>query len=215
VRVDGCDVRILGTIAGFVPDGDRVRRAYEAERPDAVALGVPPEDLEGLDALAADPTTPVPDIDPQSERLFGLLARFGATRVPSPDLEAAHGQARGDGVPIVPLDMDDETHSGLYIRLVGFRHAVRSGRILRKIMEADFSRPEDPYGLAVAWDAYQNQLKPLQALEAAREEHMAKRLREALDGRNRVLALVPAARFEGVLAALEREARGSSDPTPS
>lgn len=200
-QVDGCRLHLVGTIAGFVPDGDAVRAALTAEDADVVALGIPPEDLEGLHALQEDPDIELPGPDPQSERLFEHLGRFGGTRVPSPDLQAAFDWARANDVPLEALDLDDEAHSHLYIRTVGFRHAVRSGFILKKILKEEFPQ-DDPHDLARAWDAYQNRLKPLKAVEAAREAHMAKRLRAVCVGHQRVLAVLPVARFDGVLERL-------------
>lgn len=210
LRVAGADVHLLGTIAGFVPDGERVRGAFAADRPEGVALGVPPEDVEGLRHLADEPSVEIPELDPQTQRLFEHLARFGATRVPSPDLEAAFALARDAGVPVEALDMDDETHSHVYIRKVGFFQAVRSGRVLRRILVADFARHDDPYALATAWDAYQNQQAALQQVEAAREEHMARRLREVAAGKARLLAVLPVARLAGVVRRLEADPTGAA-----
>lgn len=59
LRIGSCDVLLLGTIAGFVPDAARVQAAFDAHKPDHVALGIPAEDLEPLRVLAAhaDPAT--------------------------------------------------------------------------------------------------------------------------------------------------------------
>ncbi len=62
-RRDTAHGSILGTIPGFVPDGEAVTAALDALRPNVVALGVPPEDLAGLQALAEadDPGSLMPD----------------------------------------------------------------------------------------------------------------------------------------------------------
>src|SRR5688572_5872617 len=52
LRIGGCDVLLLGTVAGLVPDAARVRQAFDAFMPEVIALGVPPEDLEALRLLA-------------------------------------------------------------------------------------------------------------------------------------------------------------------
>lgn len=206
-EVAGRPVLLLGTIAGFVPDADRVRAAFEESAPTVLALGVPPEDLEGLRTLAADPGVELPELDPASRRLFEWLEPFGATRVPSPDLEAAFSEAAARGVPAEALDLDDEEHAEVYIRANRFRHVVQSGRLHRKLLKHDFGGHGDAYGLAVAWDAFQNQLPSLRAVEEARERHMADRLREVAAGAGGpVLAVVPVARLAGVEAALRSRA---------
>ncbi|MGB0652747.1 MAG: hypothetical protein ACPGQL_06055 [Thermoplasmatota archaeon] len=204
-RIGSCDLLLLGTIAGFEPDADRVKEAFEGHDPEAVALGVPPEDLEGLETLAApdaDLKELLPEPAREDERLFSLLERWGPSRIPSPDLEVAYAAATGAEVPLVALDMDDNTHSTLYIKTVGFRTVVRSGRINKKLLKQEFTEATDAWDLVRRWDAFQNKLKQLATVEAAREAHMAQRLVEEAKERSRLLAIVPAARFDGVVAAL-------------
>jgi predicted dehydrogenase len=45
----------------------------------------------------------------------------------------------------------------------------------------------------------------VRALDAAREQHMARRLAEACRGRARVLAVLPSTRLHGVVAQLKRQ----------
>ncbi len=214
VRVGSCSILLVGTIPGFVPDGDRVQSAYDKHQPDAVALGIPPEDVDGLAALATNPSLAeeFPEPSPQDERFFSLLEPWGQTRVPSPDLDAAYARATSDGAPVSALDLDDEAHSSLYIKTVNFRTVIRSGRLLKKLLKATFDAA-DAYDLAVQWDRFQNRLKPLMAVEAAREEHMANGLRALAKDHARVLAVVHVARLEGVVDALSKPAdHASSEP---
>jgi hypothetical protein len=209
MTVAGTEMTLVGTIAGYVPDAERVAAALRGG-PDLIALGIPPEDLEGLRVLREEKPE-LPELDPQTERLFELLKPWGECRVPSPDLEEAYQAAMAANTPLAALDLDDEAHSELYIRTVGFRQAVRSGKLLRKALKADFSKHKDPYELAVAWEAFQTNLKPLRAVEAAREDHMARRLIEVSLGKRRVVAILPIARLAGVTARLEARS-GKASP---
>ncbi len=83
---------VLGTIPGFLPDGDAVTKALDELRPDVVALGVPPEDLAGLQALAEaeDPASLMPDpVDvpdlPGGAGAPGLEAILGAGSSDAPE----------------------------------------------------------------------------------------------------------------------------------
>ncbi len=204
LRIGSCDVLAVATIAGFEADAERVKAAFEVHDPDVVALGVPPEDLEGLTELAEadDPKELLPELSIAEERLFELLSRWGPSRVPSPDLEEAHRLATKVSVPLEALDMDDHTHSSVYIKQVGFRTVLRSGRLQKKVLLEPFGDAADPYDLVRRWDAFQNNLKQLRKVEQMREEHMAARLREVAGEGARLLAVLPVARFDGVLAAL-------------
>jgi pheromone shutdown protein TraB len=62
----------------------------------------------------------------------------------------------------------------------------------------------DAYEVAAAWDAIVNAPRALARVEAERERHMAGRVREEAASRARLLAVLPAARFPGVMAHLAK-----------
>lgn len=250
IRLGHCDLLVVGTIAGFVPDAERVDAAFTRHNPDRVALGVPQEDLAALAMLAAAPDpkamiganqemprlkkrrftdpgigaagldslprpkqgelpsaegtdeAPISGLDAASARFLELLARFGPTRLPSPDLEVAHRRARAAGVSLVAIDLDDATHADAFTERMKVRHIIRSNRRERAMMDQPFSEAQDAYALAMQWDAEQTRVKPLAEIERLRERHMAMRLRELAGSSARLLAIVPAARLPGILALL-------------
>jgi hypothetical protein len=203
VRIGACDVLLLGTIAGFAPDAERVRAAFASHAPDAVGLGVPAEDLPTLRLLAEHPerAAELPELDDAEAHFQGLLARFGPTRVPSPDLEAAHHAATAAGVPVAALDLDDVTHSVSYTKGMKVRHLIRASSRRKKALKSTFPQAADAYALATLWDAALC-VGPMRALEREREAHMAARVRELAAGSTSLLAIVPVARLAGVVQAL-------------
>jgi len=203
-RVGGCGLLLLGTVAGFVPEADRVRAAFATHRPELLALGVPPEDLPTLRLLAEHPerAQDLPALDEAEARRQELLRRFGATRVPSPDLEAAFAQAQEAGVPVEALDLDDVAHSAAYTHGMKVRHLVRASSRRKKALKADFAGARSAHELAVAWDEALA-VDPMRELERLRERHMAQRLGELAAGRQSLLAIVPVQRLAGVLASLD------------
>ncbi len=62
LTVAGRQVHLVGSIPGFVPDGEAVAALLDRVRPDQVALGIPPEDLPALKVLAEsdDPSSLIP-----------------------------------------------------------------------------------------------------------------------------------------------------------
>lgn len=167
-----------------------------------MALGVPPEDLIGLDALAKTPDKvgELQELDEAEVRFQHWLEDFGAVRVPSPDMETAHRLA-ADLVPLHALDLDDLAHSHAYTTRMKVRHLVRSASRRRKVLAADFGACPDAYSLAVAWDEGLA-VKPLRAMDAEREAHMAAGLVALARPGERILAVVPVTRLAGILAAL-------------
>jgi hypothetical protein len=251
LRIGGCDVLLLGTIAGFVPDGARVGAAFATFSPDRVALGIPAEDLEALRVLAAAPepqsligapeaprhqtkrrmsnpglgtpgvetllrpsgaritTTdaaagdpPFAGLDSTTVRFLELLKAFGATAIPSPDLQTAWRIANERNVPIVAIDLDDVAHAAHYTGNVGLFGLMGRSRAERRAAEADFAKAADAYELAARWDANYSKVRSLRRVEEAREQCMAARTHEEAGRCSRLLAIVPAARHAGVLSRL-------------
>lgn len=205
LHIGACDVLALGTVPGYAPDGERVEQAFHAFLPDCVALGVPEEDVVTLGKLATmDPKPELPPPDEATERLLELLAAFGPTAIPSPDLERATSLAAAQEVPVEALDLGDAEHALLYTRHVKFRHVVQSNSIKKRLLRDGVSGP-DAYALSDAWDAAWTRPKGLRRVEEAREEHMARRLAEIAASRRRVLAVVPASRLAGLLRRLKAD----------
>lgn len=193
-------MRILGTIPGFVPDGQRVTDAIAEHTPEAIALGVPESDLESMEALIADPTL-ADGLEPDELDLHFLeqIAQWGATQfIPSPDLHAAHEAS----LPLHGIDLSDEEHTQLFTDSVKVRHLVRRGAVRKRLAKTSADDAVDPYDLARQWDQQLCTVAPLAALEEARASHMADAVR-ALSGEwKRLLVVVHAARFDGVFTRL-------------
>lgn len=205
VHIQTTRVRLLGTIPGFEPHGAAVTEALDSVRPAVVALGVPPEDVEGLRQLAAEPETELPEPDDAPGRLLALLERFSTTRVPSPDLEAAFLWADGHDARLEALDLDDEAHAESYIRHNRFFDVIRGNRLQRRLLAEPFEEAKDEDELVLMFDALQNSLPSLRRVEEEREAHMAERLAEVAGGaEGEVVALVPLARLAGVVARLDQ-----------
>lgn len=204
IRIGACEVHLLGTIAGFVPEATRVQAAF-AVGPEAVALGVPQEDLPALEALWKDPALQQELVEPDvaNEHLLKLLGRFGATRIPSPDLEAAYSLAKEANIPVEALDLDDTEHATTYVERVKVRHLWWAPRREKRLLKENFEECGDAYALAIAWDREVNASKPIRELETLRENRMAARIRELAGKHGRLLAIVPAPRFAGIASRLQ------------
>lgn len=202
LKIGGCDLLIVGTITGFVPDSDRVRAAFASHDPQAVALGIPKEDLAALSVLAHSTPEDMSQPDAIQDRFLALLSRFGETRIPSPDLQEAHAAAAARGAPLEAIDMDDETHAAVYVQKVKVRHLWMAPRREKRLVANAFEEAKDAYDFAIQWDLQSNAPRPLREVEGLREETMARRLREVCANRHRVLAIVPVARMAGLLQRL-------------
>lgn len=200
VSIGKCTVMVLGTVPGYGPDGERITEAAASFGPDAIALGVPEEDLVSLDALVADPTL-ADGMEPDGLDLYflQLVAEWGQTQIlPSPDLHAAHAT----GIPLHGIDLDDDAHTQLFTDTVKVRHLVQRTGIRRRLGKSVTEDYTDPYHLACQWDEALQSIKPLAGLERAREDEMVRQIRDLAANNQRILAVVHAARFDGVVERL-------------
>lgn len=148
LRIGGTSVHLIGSIPGFVPDAARVQAALTAEGPSCLALGVPPEDLAGLAALAAGATIAKP-----SPKLSN--AATPATGAPGP--EAILGAGEGT-IAYAKSDSDFEALDPTQQRFLDLLGAWGETRI-----------PSPDLDVAHHW-ATENHV-PLEALDLDDEAH--------------------------------------------
>lgn len=98
LQLADCDVHLIGSIPGFVPDGARVQAALDEGSIQCVALGIPPEDLAGLKALHDGATIAKPTPTPTGAAAIAAGA---------PGLEGIHDIGKGH-VPTAKADADFE-----------------------------------------------------------------------------------------------------------
>ncbi len=194
VDVKGCRLHLMAVVRGLASEAGDVRAAVEAVAPEAIALSVSREEIEGL---RTHDGSDVPPENADEEVYVRGLSRFGEVRKPPPCFVAALAAAKDRGVPVHPLDMDAEQYTAAYVAAVGtldvLRSNARQGR-LRK-WEPLARTPEE---FVREWDALVNGSPGYRRLQDEREAFIARRLRQ-LAGRYRtLLALVEVERAGGV-----------------
>jgi hypothetical protein len=200
VAPSGAHVVVAGSVFGLESEAEAVGRVLDTGVFEGVLLGISKEALESL-------AEPAPEVDeeelgPVTREYLKQLARFGATKVPAPDLYSAYSHAIKNGWRVEAIDLDDAAHTEAYVKHVGVLENIRKEkRQLRAAKEAAEVTGLDEF--VTAWDRIFFATKGLRAVEQERERAMAHGIRTAVaQGRGRWLALVPRERLDGVLAAL-------------
>ncbi|MGQ0534830.1 MAG: hypothetical protein ACT4PT_02025 [Methanobacteriota archaeon] len=197
VNIGASRIHLLGTVNGLVSEGRRFLATYEEVRPDALAVGLSPDDVEGLRELVQ--LRELPEYEPtEMDEAYGAgLSRFGPVHFPAAEyLECARISAE-HGIPLLPLDLGEAEYVDVFTKEVSMFQLWRYGRKLRKLA----TRP--PSGasaeeFALRFDAEVRKLGGLDRLERAREARMADRLKAAARDHARILAVVEIARIRGV-----------------
>ena len=192
-------VRVLGTIHGLNREGQRVRAAFEEFRPTCLAVGIPAEDFEILGTCKEREL----DFETSEDQdyFFDCLATFGEVRVPPPDLIAAFVLSQEHGVPLEPLDMDDDVYAQLFTESVSLLGLLRGSRKSRRARKRGFAA-DSPETFVMEWDNHVNSTKQFREVERKRECHMADRLFELTQRYHRILAVIPYPRYDGVVSRL-------------
>ncbi len=198
VDLGGVEVVVLPVIRGLASERMRVRAAIEEVRPAAVGLSISPEELSMLRAHpSGDPEPP----GAEEEAYAAGLSEFGEVEEPLRGFGEGIDVAGHGGIPVHPLDMDEEALSSAYLAAVSGWEFILSGARASK-MRRWRARADSAEAFVLAWDAQTNQSKGLRDLQRQRERHMAHRIRELARDRGPVLALVELERAKGVVERL-------------
>jgi len=201
LKVDGCTVHILSVIKGLKSETEKVRRAFEETKPDVVAISLSREELEGLTNMPEDYE---PELSRYEEIYAEGLGRFGEVAAPPPCYVATLELAQHEGIPLIPVDMDEKSYTDLYCAVVPgtalFRHSTRTWLLKRRSF-SDYSAEK----FVLAWDKAVNNMEGFRLIERKRAQTMAKGIKEACQKSQRVLAVIELERASDVLGILRKE----------
>jgi hypothetical protein len=202
LKVDGCTIHILSVIKGLKSETEKVRKAFEETKPDVVAISLSREEVEGLKNIPDDYE---PELSRYEEIYAEGLGRFGEVAAPPPCYVATLELARHEGIPLIPVDMDEQSYTDLYCAVVPgtalFRHSTRTWLLKRRTFSDD-----SPEAFVLAWDKAVNNMEGFRIIENKRAEAMAKGIKKACAGSNGLLAVIELERAADVLDILRREA---------
>lgn len=191
-------LHLLPVVRGLASEAAVVRQAFHASQPDAVALSISPEEMEGL---RVQPDVDMPPANVEEEVYIRELSRFGEVRKPPPCFVEALRLAQASGRPLVALDMGDAEYTEAYTRNVGTLELILHSRGARRLRASTFPA-RSPEELVLLLDEVFNDSRGFRALERVREGYMALRLRNLAATYARPLAVVEVERARGIRRAL-------------
>ena len=201
IRCNHCSIHILPVIKGLVSEAQRVKDAFDTVHPDTVAISLSKEELDGLRKMPDDYE---PELSRYEEIYVNGLSKFGVVSAPPPCYVAAIELADHEGVPLVPVDLDEEAYTELYCAAVPgttlFRHSTRTWLLKRKNFKAD--TPEE---FVKAWDKKVNRLEGFETIETKRAESIAQGIVKASANSKSLLAVVEIERADEVGRLIDAE----------
>ncbi|MCD6512796.1 MAG: hypothetical protein J7K61_04265 [Thermoplasmata archaeon] len=196
IKVKKCTIYILPVIHGLREEERKVEKAFEDVKPDCIAIGISPEDIEGLkedsDGMAQ-----------QYEYYLAHLSRYGKIAVPPPDIKRAYELAIENKIELHTIDVDDDEYATLLVKNVSIIALIRHSRKMKKLNKIEI-KADNAEEFVMKWDKYMNSIKGFRKIEEAREKAMAENLVKIADKCKKILAIIPLERSNGVITHLER-----------
>ncbi|MCJ7488835.1 MAG: hypothetical protein MUO87_01630 [Thermoplasmata archaeon] len=179
-------VHILPVIRGLTSEISTVREAFASVTPEAVAVSLSKEEVDGLRNLPADFE---PELSRYDEIYIQGLARFGEVAAPPPCYVAAVEIADSEKLPVLPIDIDEASYTELYCASVSgttlFRNSTRTWHLRKRAFHAD--TPEE---YVVKVDKAFNNMRGFRDIERQRAEWMARETIKAAKSYKRVLSVI-------------------------
>jgi pheromone shutdown protein TraB len=196
-------IHLLPVIRGLVSEIDEVQRAFSEVKPDAIAVSLSKEEVDGIRNLPEDYE---PELSRYDEIYILGLSRYGEVAAPPPCYVAAIETADSEGIPVIPIDIDEASYTELYCASVSgtalFRNSTRTWYLRRKLFAAD--TPEE-YVLRV--DRAFNNMSGFRRIEEERSSWMSKELLRASGRARCLLAVVEYERAPAVSRLMEDDLR--------
>jgi hypothetical protein len=193
------NVFVAGAVRGLLCEGDRIADIISKLEPDAVGLAVSREGLAAMEGLAITDKEMSRPTNTEERIYIRGLSSFGEVVKPPPCFSAA----LKSGIPVTPLDMDDEHYTAAYCRYVSTLDIMRQGRDQKSMLRHRF-RAASPREFVLEWDRVVNRLRGYRALEASREMWLAKGACRMAEKYPKTLVVVEYERLHGVLKYLDK-----------
>lgn len=206
----GSTVLLIGVVRGLAEDSAELLRLLRSESWDVVGVGCAPERWGELEAGSQAPTEDE-ETDPLTDRYLRHLARWGIPEDPERWLERLKAACEAQRLACEPLDLPVDRYADRAAALIGGWALARQALRLRRMRRGRISAPT-PEEFVSRWERATSPGPGFRALEAEQESFFAAgilRLVEMSPPR-RILAIVEAERYAGVLARLESQGSGTA-----
>ncbi|QRF75942.1 hypothetical protein Thermo_01451 [Thermoplasmatales archaeon] len=168
---------LFGGIKGLVKDGEVLAEDLRKLKPDVIIITLSDEHILGLRDFLLHPY----EIELSDyEIIYGVrLSMYGEVMTPPPVYIEAVKYSDSFGIPIVPVDMNEESYGELYTKSMKtldlVRHSIRKKRLLKK----DY-KDKNVEQFVRNWERTVNKIKGLRIIDEERLAYIEDKIRSAL-----------------------------------
>jgi hypothetical protein len=202
LSVGRCRVDILPVVNGLVSEADKVREAYGRYEAYAASLGI-----EEIVAIKHREEIEVAQELGEIDMVYVYhLSNFGEVESPAPAFCELIDLCSKDSAEVIPLDMNNEEFTEMYVKTVTALEFVKEHRLAKKGMKRSFDMTS-PEAFAISWDNYLNGVRGYGRVSRKREEHIASQIIDTAVYRETLLAVVEAERVYNVVEHIKADNR--------
>ena len=202
LEIGRCRVDILPVVKGLVSEAEKVREAYGKYEAYAAALGI--EEI-----IAIKHREEIEDIQELSEidMVYAHhLSEFGEIESPAPAFCELIDLCSKDSADVIPLDMNNDMFTEMYINTVSTLEFVKEHRLAKKGMKRRFDMTS-PESFSISWDNYLNNVKGYEKVSKKREEFIASQIVDIARYRRSLLAVVEVERVNSIVEHIKKDER--------
>lgn len=197
--IHGSSVVLLGIINGLTREIEIVKQSMDRHRPQALGVCVPAEHIESIRKWNRDETG-TPDYTEFDALYLREMSKYGEIKLPSPSISYAIAVSDASGLPLYPLDINDDEYSELYMKHVSPVSLFISSLLKRSSRKKQIGGTVEEAVCAI--DRLEMRPRSLATVEKEREKHIAASIRERSRDHSPFLAVIGYERVLGVLETL-------------
>ena len=200
IKLGNTKIRILSTVKGLVSESTFVEKEIDSFKPDLVALGIGPEEVQGTRDWDGEPY----DMSGWDE-IYGLSLRKivgeNGVKLPPPSFSSAIKVSDSKNIEVMGIDMDENSFTDAYTKNISTWQLFKRGR-LEKSMAKKGINGQTPEEIAMNMENSIRQLNGFAMLEEERVKVMNENLHEHLD-KKRILAIIELANVDSLIKLLK------------
>ena len=200
IKLGNTKIRILSTVKGLVSESIFVEKEIDSFKPDLVALGIGPEEVQGTRDWDGKPY----DMSGWDE-IYGLSLRKivgeNGVKLPPPSFSSAIKISDSKNIEVMGIDMDENSFTDAYTKNISTWQLFKRGR-LEKSMAKTGIDGQTPEEIAMNMENSIRQLNGFAMLEEERVKVMNENLHEHLD-KKRILVIIELANVDSLIKLLK------------
>ena len=203
LRIGDCDVDIIPIIKGLVSEAEKVSSIYGKYEAYAVTLSI--EEITAL--VNREELMDEHELSEIDLVYAHHLSSFGEVESPTPAYCELIDLCGKDGISVIPLDMDNEEFTTVFVDNVKTMEFVNEHRVAKKGMKKKFDM-SSPEKFAIEWDEYINGVKGYAKISKIRDKYMAEQIVDIAKYRRTLLAVVEVERINMILGHINAMGNG-------